>query len=82
MEIHPGTAAKYGVVDGEKVFVETEKGKIKIKVKLTEEIAQQVVSIPHGWAEANVNILTDIELRDPIGGYPVDKGITCRIRKI
>jgi hypothetical protein len=45
-------------------------------------MAQQVVSIPHGWAAANVNILTDIDLRDPISGYPEDKGILCRIRKI
>ena len=82
MEIHPATAAKYGVVDGEKVFVETKKGKIKIAVKVTEDIAQQVVSIPHGWAAANVNLLTDIENRDPIGGYPEDKGLQCRIRKM
>lgn len=82
MEIHPSTAAQYGVVDGERVFVETKKGKIKIRAKLTEDIAPQVVSIPHGWAVANVNILTDIELRDPISGYPEDKGLLCRIRKI
>lgn len=82
MEIHPSTAAKYGVVNGEAVFVETKKGKIKIKAKLTEDIAPQVVSIAHGWAEANVNLLTDIELRDPIGGYPEDKALVCRITKI
>jgi formate dehydrogenase (coenzyme F420) alpha subunit len=82
MEIHPVTAAKYGVMDGEKVIVETKKGKIKIKANLTRDIAEQVVSIPHGWATANVNILTDIELRDPISGYPEDKGLLCRISKI
>jgi anaerobic selenocysteine-containing dehydrogenase len=80
MEIHPVTAAKYNVVDGQKVIVETKKGKINIKARVTEDIAQGVVSIPHGWATANVNILTDIELRDPISGYPEDKGLQCRIR--
>ncbi|MBU2498156.1 MAG: molybdopterin-dependent oxidoreductase [Proteobacteria bacterium] len=82
MEIHPVTAGKYGVLDGEKVIVETKKGKIKIKAKLTEDIAEQVVSIPHGWATANVNLLTDIELRDPISGYPEDKGLQCKIARI
>jgi anaerobic selenocysteine-containing dehydrogenase len=82
MEIHPSTAAEYGIVDGEKVFVETEKGKIKIRAKITKDMSQQVVSIPHGWAEANANMLTDIEVRDPIAGYPVDKGIMCRVTRM
>jgi len=69
-------------MDGEKVIVETKKGEIKIKAKLTRDIAEQVVSIPHGWATANVNILTDIALRDPISGYPEDKGLLCRISKM
>ncbi|UCG65284.1 MAG: hypothetical protein JSW12_22285 [Deltaproteobacteria bacterium] len=81
MEIHPVTAAKYGLRDEERVFVETIKGRIQIRAKLTEDIAPQVVSIPHGWAAANVNILTDIEFRDPILGYPEDKGILCSITK-
>lgn len=82
MEINPVTAARYGVLDGELVYVETPLGRIKIKAKLTPEIAPQVVSIPHGWAQANENILTDLTLRDPIAGYPEDKGLLCRIRKI
>lgn len=82
MEIHPDTAKKYGVKDEEMVYVETEKGKIKIKAKLTTDIVRQVISIPHGWASANVNMLTDIGLRDPISGYPEDKGLLCRITKI
>lgn len=82
MEIHPATAKKYGAQDGEMVAVETKKGKIEIKAKVTEDIAQQVVSIPHGWADANVNELTDIELRDDISGYPEDKAILCRVTKI
>lgn len=82
MEIHPSTAGKYGVLDGEMVYLETKKGRIKIKAKLTNDIAPQVVSVPHGWAEANVNKLTDIEIRDPICGYPQDKGLLCRIVKL
>lgn len=81
MEIHPETAAEYGIQDGEMVNVRTRKGKIKIRARITEDIAPRVVSIPHGWADANVNLLTDIDLRDPIAGYPEDKGILCKVTK-
>ncbi|MEM2546166.1 MAG: molybdopterin dinucleotide binding domain-containing protein, partial [Candidatus Bathyarchaeia archaeon] len=81
-EIHPSTAAQYGVVDEETIVVETKKGGIKIKVKVTEDIMPGVVSIPHGWAQANVNFLTDLDARDPISGYPELKALRCRIRKL
>ncbi len=80
-ELHSSTAAKYGIVDGETVIVETRKGSIKIKVKHSEDILPNVISIPHGWAQANVNVLTDIEARDPISGYPELKALLCRIKK-
>jgi anaerobic selenocysteine-containing dehydrogenase len=41
-----------------------------------------VLSIQHGWEEANVNLLTAYEPHDPISGYPVFKAIPCRVRKV
>ena len=80
-EIHPTTARDHGIVDGEMIIVETRKGSIKIKAKVTEDIAPGVVTIPHGWAQANANVLTDLRERDPVSGYPMLKGLLCRIRK-
>ncbi len=81
-EIHPKTAEKYGVKDGELIVVESTRGQIRVKAKVTEDIADGVVSIPHGWpGEANVNILTDLRLREPIMGYPQMKSQLCAIRK-
>lgn len=80
-EVHPSTARKYDIVNGGMIWVETRKGSIKMKAKVTEDIAPLVVSIPHGWAQANANVLTDIENRDPISGYPELKALLCRIRK-
>jgi len=82
VEIHPSTARKFDITDGEMVAVETKTGSIKIKAKVTEDIMPQVVSIPHGWAQANVNILTDLDLRDPITGYPERNAVLCRVKKI
>ena len=80
-QIHPATAKKHDIVDGEMIVIETKRGSIKMKAKVTEDIAPQVVSIPHGWAQANANVLTDITHRDPISGYPEFKALLCRVRK-
>lgn len=81
-EIHPDTAIRYGITDVDIIAVETRKGQIRIKVRTTEDLAPQVVSIPHGWAQANANVLTELEPRDPVTGYTELKALLCRIRKV
>jgi anaerobic selenocysteine-containing dehydrogenase len=49
VEVHPETARNRDIADGEWVSVETPEGKIKVKAKVTEEIAQNTVCIQHGW---------------------------------
>jgi hypothetical protein len=36
---------------------------------------------PKAWREANVNVLTDLENRDPISGFPVYKALLCDVVK-
>ena len=81
-EVHPDTARKYGVTDGDTIAIETRKGQIRIKARTTEDLLPHVVSIPHGWAEANANLLTELEPRDPVTGYAELKALLCRIRKL
>lgn len=83
VEIHPRTAATYGIADGNMVTVETARGSIKLKAKLTNDIPPQVVGVMHGWSEANVNLLTtmDREYCDPISGYPGLRQLLCRVAK-
>jgi anaerobic selenocysteine-containing dehydrogenase len=81
-EVHQKTAEKYGIQDGESIIVESNRGQIKVKARITEEMLERVVSIPHGWpGEANVNLLTDVHCREPIMGYPQMKSQLCSIRK-
>ncbi len=82
VEVHPKTAEKLNVSNGETVIVKTLRGSIKVKAKITEDILPGVVSIPHGWVEANVNLLTDDKERDPISGYPSLKACLCRLEKL
>ena len=81
-EVHPSTLARYDIADGELTAVETPKGSIKIRAKADEDLVPQAVSIPHGWAQANANELTDLDLRDDISGFPQLRSILCRLRKI
>ncbi len=82
VEIHPKTAEKYNIMENDLVIVETQRGSIKVKAKLTEDILPEVVSVTHGWNEANINLLTDDEERDPISGYPALKAMLCRVKKV
>ena len=81
VEIHPDTAKKYAVKDSDNVFVETLRGKIKLKACVTEDIVPGVAQITHGWGEASANLLTSTTLRDPILGYPTFRAILCKITK-
>ncbi|MFC1864558.1 molybdopterin-dependent oxidoreductase [Chloroflexota bacterium] len=80
-ELHPDTAKEHGIVDGDVIAIETRKGKIRMKARINEDLAPQVVSIPHGWSEANANMLTELEPRDPVTGYTQLKALLCRIKK-
>ena len=80
-EIHPNTAKEYEIRDGDMMMIETKRGGIEIKARVTEDIIPGVVNAPHGWSQANVNILTDNIPDDPISGYPALKGLLCRVRR-
>ncbi|SEM50012.1 Anaerobic selenocysteine-containing dehydrogenase [Syntrophus gentianae] len=80
--IHPVTAKKYDIIEGELMGVETPRGMIKIKANVTEDIRPGAVSIPHGWAAANVNILLDSRVRDKVSGYITMRGNACRLVKL
>jgi len=80
--IHPSTAQKANIVEGEDIFVETRSGKISVKACITEDMMPGVVSVAHGWEEdANANVLTELEARDSVTGYCEFRNLACRIRK-
>ncbi|MFB0559511.1 MAG: molybdopterin-dependent oxidoreductase [Dehalococcoidales bacterium] len=81
VEINPEPAKRLGIADGERVVVESPKGSITLNAKITPDIHPQVLSLQHGWDEANANILTDSEQRDPVSGYPGLRTILCQVRK-
>ena len=81
LEINTQTAKDLGINKGDTVSVESRRGKIELKAKVTDDIHPRVVSMQHGWAEASANELTDDMDRDPISGFPSFGGL-CRVTKM
>lgn len=94
--LHHETAAQLGVEDGDWVYIETKRGRIKQRATLSSGIDPRVVvadygwwfpekgaSNLYGWAESNVNVLTDDEppFNREIGSTNL-RGILCKIYKM
>jgi anaerobic selenocysteine-containing dehydrogenase len=92
--IHPETAAIRGIVNLEKVQIESRVGRVEIAVEITDEIMPNVVSIPHGFGHArkgvqldiatahagvSLNDLTDDLLIDELTGNSAFSGVPVRI---
>ena len=81
-DISPTTAISAGISNGDWIQVRTTYGAIRIKARITEDIIPGLVSIPHGWAQANINQLTSEAGGDPISGIPSLKAGLCNIKKV
>ena len=88
--IHPLDAGIRDIDAGDAVWVETPRGRVRFWAHVTDDIAPGVVEVKMGgggplgndaWRQANVNVLTDPDNRDPISGFPVYKALLCEVRK-
>jgi anaerobic selenocysteine-containing dehydrogenase len=93
-EIHPETAAGYGIVDGDWMWIETRRGRMQQKAKLTTGIDPRVIHAEHGWWfpeepapeygiwKSNVNLLTDNQPPyDPAMGTYQLRALLCRVAR-
>ena len=94
VEIHPDTAAGLDVADGDWVWIETPAARVRLKARLWDGIAPDVVSAQHawwfpeegppeyGWRRSNVNLLFGDDGFDPETGSEPLKCHLCRVYKI
>ena len=94
-EMHPSTCARLGLDDGDNVYIETQRGRIKQKLRFNPDLDPRVVNVAYGWwyperdhkdlygwAEANINILTTNDPpHDPAMGSVNLRGIMCKVMK-
>ncbi|MEE4354398.1 MAG: molybdopterin-dependent oxidoreductase [Desulfatiglans sp.] len=84
VEINHETAGRLNIRDGERVAIKSPRGSIQMTARVTDDIHPKVVSIPHGWEQANANLLTQSrpDVRDPISGYPPLRTGLCSVNRI
>ena len=93
VEIHTDTATDLGIVDGDWVWIENPRGRIKQRARLTDGIHPGVVSAQHGWwfpeqeppeygfRESNINLLTGGMPYDPHTGSESWRSFLCKVYK-
>ncbi len=52
--VHPGDAERAGVKDGETAMLESRIHRGPVSIRITDEMMQGVVSLPHGWGHRDV----------------------------
>jgi anaerobic selenocysteine-containing dehydrogenase len=98
VEIHPQTAKDLDVSNGEWVYIESKRGRVKFKAKVTPTAIPQVVTASHGWWlpetdgrepnlfstwQHNINNLTSMGNQAKSGfGGTNYRSSLCRITKI
>ncbi len=94
IEINPATAKSLGIEDGDWVWIENPRGRIKQKARLTDGIHPRVVHAQCGWwfpeeeppeygfKESNVNLLTGGLPHDPHTGSESWRSFLCKVYKV
>lgn len=93
VEIHPDTAAKEGIQEGDWVVIESRRGKIRQRAKFFKGLRPEVISAEHAWwfpeakdnqgdwKSSNVNMLIDnaYDNCDPAMGATHIRSLLCRV---
>jgi formate dehydrogenase len=93
LRVHPDDARTAGIADGERADLISKTGTIDVPVRVTDEMTQGTVALPHGWghrggwrlansnAGANINELTSAAPSDleRLAGMAVLNGVPVRL---
>lgn len=89
--LHPLTAARYGVADGDTIVVESPHGEVRGKVKVSRRMHREVIGLQHGFGHTALGTrargrgTSDSALRptkaDTLSGMALHKEACVRIRR-
>jgi anaerobic selenocysteine-containing dehydrogenase len=93
-DIHPDTAAQHGIADGDWMWIENARGKVRQRARFSPDIDPRVIAAEHGWWfpeeaapefgvwKSNINTLTnDAPPYDPAMGTYQLRGLLCRVAR-
>jgi len=94
VEIHPGTAERFGIRNGDEVLFKTKTGEVSQFARISDKIHPRVIYVSYGWwfpesghetqyewKRSNYNMLISADRLGREFGTPNIKGIGCNIRK-
>lgn len=81
VDVHPTAAANLNVESGNLVCVTTKYGQLELRARVTDDVRQDCLRIPHGWEEANANDVTGREYFDPVSGFPWLRAVPARLER-
>jgi anaerobic selenocysteine-containing dehydrogenase len=89
VEIHPETAAKYDLKDGDWVWIENRMGKVKCKAKVTPIIDPRVINADHAWwypekdsSEPSLNGMWDVNINRLVPWIPGRCGLGANYKSL
>ena len=86
--LNSADAGERGISTGDWVYLETPRGRLKYRARVTDDIVSGAIEANMGgggplgteaWRQCNVNDLTDLTNYDPISGFPVYKALLCEV---
>ena len=80
-DISPEDAKALGIERGNTIRITTGHGSVRVQANPTITIPKGMVSLYHGYREADANSLLGMDHRDPYSGFPGYRCIRCRIEK-
>ena len=80
-ELHPRTAARLGIADGDRVVLRTARGSMQAPARLSTDVRPDTVFVPfHYGGDDSVNLLTNDAL-DPVSGMPEFKACAVELTR-
>ena len=80
VEINPADAEAVGVLDDRAVVIESRRGVVKTRAKLTDNVPKGTIFLAFHWREAPANMLTQDFALDPVAKIPEYK--VCAVRLV
>jgi anaerobic selenocysteine-containing dehydrogenase len=81
-DINQEDALELGIKQDDDIKLYTPKGEIFVKANISPMILKGVISMYHGYKDANVNLLIDAFYIDPISGFPGFKSFLGNMAKV
>jgi anaerobic selenocysteine-containing dehydrogenase len=81
LHIHPDDAGERALATGDTAVLSTVHGSCCALVEVTTAIRRGVVSVPHGFEEANVNRLISTADADRLSGMTITSGLAVEVAR-